>query len=376
MKRIIPFIISVLSFSALFAQITLTDSYFPVAGDTLYTFNDLMPGIDVPTSGADQVWDFTNLSGPVVLQSVLSPASEGQNASQFPGATILADFQGGEGYYTADNNTYSFQGYVGADPGGVGIEIIALFSPNVIERRANLQYLDVNSGESNALLPFSWDDVPSELTDSLNLPITPDSLRIRVNIDRLEVIDGWGTLEIPGGSYEVLKENRREITDTRLEAKISILPWQDLTDIIPADIGFFGLDTTRSYNFYANDIKEPIAQVTLDDAESEVRRVSFKANDFTIPVKDISTLSADVIAYPNPAIEEVKFELSSLPTGAYKLQIFNILGVPVWSRDFSTGGTKTMKADLSALRKGTYLYSLIDGKGKTLTTKRLMIIRP
>ena len=376
MKRIIPFIITILSFSVLFGQISLTDSYFPAAGDTLFTFNDIMPTIDVPTSGADQNWDFTSLSGPVVLQNVLKPASEGENAAQFPNATILADFQGGEGYYAVDNNTYRFQGYVGADPGGVGIEIIALFSPNVIERRANLEYLDVNSGESNALLPFSWDDVPSELTDSLDLPITPDSLRIRVNIDRLEVIDGWGTLEIPGGTYEVLKENRREITDTRLEAKISILPWQDLTDIIPADIGFFGLDTTRSYNFYANDIKEPIAQVTLDDAETEVRRVSFKANDFTIPVKDISTLSADVIAYPNPAIEEVKFELSSLPTGDYKLQIFNILGVPVWSRDFTTGGTKTMKADLSELRKGTYLYSLIDGKGKTLTTKRLMIIRP
>ncbi len=376
MKRIIPFIISVLSFSGLFAQITLTDSYFPAAGDTLFTFNDIMPTIDVPSSGANQVWDFTSLSGPVVLQSVLKPASDGENSAQFPNASILADFQGGEGYYAVDNNSYRFQGYVGADPGGIGLEIIALFSPNVIERRANLEYLDVNSSESNMLFAFSFDDIPGTITDSLDLPITPDSLRIRVNIDRLEVIDGWGTVDIPGGSYEVLKENRFEVTDTRLEAKISILPWQDLTDIVPPEIGFFGMDTTRSYNFYANDVIEPIAQVFLDDFETEVQRVSFKANDFTIPVRDISTLTADVIAYPNPAIEEVKFELTSLPTGDYKLQIFNILGVPVWSRDFTTGGTKTMKADLSELRKGTYLYSLIDGKGKTLTTKRLMIIRP
>ncbi len=376
MKRIILFIISIFSFSSIFAQITLTDSYFPAAGDTLFSFNDVVPSIDVPTSGADQVWDFTSLSGPVVLQTVLKAASEGVNNAQFPGASILADFQGGEGYYAVDNNNYRFQGYVGPDPGGLGIDIVALFSPNVIERRANLEYLDVNSGESNMLFAFAWDDVPSAVSDSLNLPITPDSVRIRVNIDRLEIIDGWGTVDIPGGTYEVLKENRREITDTRIEAKISILPWQDLTDLVPPEIGFFGMDTSRTYNFYANNVIEPIASVTLNDEETEVRRVSFKANDFTIPVKDISTLSADVIAYPNPAIEEVKFELSSLPTGDYKLQIFNILGVPVWSRDFSTGGTKTMKADLSELRKGTYLYSLIDGKGKTLTTKRLMIIRP
>lgn len=376
MKRIIPLIISLVYFTNLIGQITLTDSYFPEPGDTLFTLNDIAPALEVPTSGADQVWDFTGLSGPVVLQTVMSPASDGENFPQFPTATIVTEFQGGEGYFTSDDNSYRFQGYVGADPGGIGIEIVALFSPTVVERRANLEYLDVNSGESNMLFAFAFEDIPGGIVDSLDLPITPDSVRIRVNIDRLEVVDGWGTVDIPGGSYEVLKENRFEITDTRIEAKISILPWQDLTDILPEEIGFFGMDTTRSYNFYANDVKEPIAQVFLDEMETEVRRVSFKANDMSVPVQDISTLNADVIAYPNPAIEEVKFELSSLPTGDYQLQIYNILGVPVWSRDFSTGGTKTMKADLAALRKGTYLYSLIDGNGKTLTTKRLMIIRP
>ena len=273
MNRIIPIIISIsiFSFANLFAQITLTDSYFPVAGDTLFTFNDIQPTIEVPTSGADQEWDFTSLSGPVVLQTVLKPASEGDNAPQFPTADIVTDFQGGEGYFTVDNSAYRFQGYVGADPGGIGIDIIALFSPTVIERRAGLEYLDVNSSESNMLFAFAFEDIPTALTDSLNLPITPDSVRIRLNIDRLEIIDGWGTVDIPGGTYEVLKENRFEITDTRLEAKISILPWQDLTDILPPNIGFFGMDTVRSYNFYANDVKEPIAQLFLDEMETEVR---------------------------------------------------------------------------------------------------------
>ena len=37
---------------------------------------------------------------------------------------------------------------------------------------------------------------------------------------------------------------------------------------------------------------------------------------------------------------------------------------------------KTIKLDISKLRKGTYLYSLTDAKGKTIATRRLMVIRP
>ena len=36
----------------------------------------------------------------------------------------------------------------------------------------------------------------------------------------------------------------------------------------------------------------------------------------------------------------------------------------------------TINLNVSDLRKGTYLYSIIDARGNTLVTKRVMIVRP
>ena len=83
-----------------------------------------------------------------------------------------------------------------------------------------------------------------------------------------------------------------------------------------------------------------------------------------------------VYAYPNPAINDARFEFTNLNRDTYTLKIYNILGAEVLKKQYFVNGTRTEKVDLTDLRKGTYLYSLIDSKGKTLTTKRLMIIRP
>ena len=99
-------------------------------------------------------------------------------------------------------------------------------------------------------------------------------------------------------------------------------------------------------------------------------------NDVINNINYINRGKADVFAYPNPAIEEVRFEFLNLKTGDYRLAIYNILGIEIWHEHYAISNDRTAKVDLASFRKGTYLYSLLDEKGKTITTKRLIILRP
>jgi len=84
-----------------------------------------------------------------------------------------------------------------------------------------------------------------------------------------------------------------------------------------------------------------------------------------------------VLAYPNPAIFDVRFEFMNLKPGTYQLKIYNLLGVAVLDTSYHIkSGSQVEKMDVSELRKGTYLYSLVGPDGKTIATKRLIIIRP
>lgn len=86
--------------------------------------------------------------------------------------------------------------------------------------------------------------------------------------------------------------------------------------------------------------------------------------------------AASIQAFPNPAIEWVRFDARNVPTGNYTLSIFNIIGKAVWKQNYKISGAFSVRVELDKFKKGTYLYSLMDGKGTIIGTKRLVIIKP
>ncbi len=376
MKKNILLLLVLVGQINLFAQITIDNSVFPVVGDTLFTATDNLPsGINLGEVGGDQIWDFSSLQAPFTNQQLFLEPTEGQAAADFPTADVLTDFAGqGEAYYSTEENEYILLGYSGIDPAGFGLELLTRLEPPLVERRAPMNFLDINTTEYNLNVPFSAEALPEEILE--NLPITPDSLRIRTNSNRTDVVDAWGNVTIPGGTFDVLREKRIEYRDTRLDVKVGAFPWQDVTELFPFGDGFLGTDTIITYNFFGNEIKEPVAVVTVSPDETEIERVTFKSIETTTSTLRPISADADIVAYPNPAIDSARFEFSNLKSGQYDLKIYNILGVVVWEQNYKVTGTKTVLVDLSDLKKGTYLYSIQDEKGKTLKTKRLLIIRP
>ncbi len=365
---------------ALSAQITVTNATFPQAGDTLRTAIDGAPnGIDINPAGGttDQSWDFTNLLG-VATERVYRPASEGTNFAAFPSADIFSTLgPTGETYYDLMDDGMVLVGYEGPDPANLGLSLTVKLDPTLRERRAPLNFIDNYSDESAILLSFASDDLPAAVLDSLDE--TPDSIRLRIAIDRNGIVDGWGTAKIPGGTYDILREKIVEERDTRLEIKVSIGPissWIDVTSAVPF-FDFVGKDTVTTYTFWNDEEKEPIALVTVDNEDNDqVLLVEYKYVDLSTNTTYINRGRPDLVANPNPAIDEVRFNFLNLDSGQYTLKVYNILGVVIWEKQYRVSGNRTEKIDLSNFRKGTYLYSLVNENGKTITTKRLMVMRP
>jgi hypothetical protein len=377
MRSILRIALSILIFSGgIHAQITITSAYFPALGDTLKIATDNLPeGIVPGAPGGPQTWNFTTLQSPLINNTIFLNAANGSAISSFPQADLMVMLPGGaEGYYNLNTAKLEYLGYYGSDPVGLGISQVVPYNPPLIERRAPLNYQDSYQSTSNLLLPFAADDIPGGILDSL--PISPDSFRIRVNIVRTEAVDAFGMLSIPGANYEVLRMKRTSVNNTRLDAKLPFVNWVDVTDLVPSN-PLLGEVTTVAYLFFSNQAKEPIAVVNVaPDTEAPIR-VDYKVVDNTSNASSIlPSQQPSLIAYPNPSYGDLRFDFQNLSPGNYQIKIYNILGMEVWQKDFWVSGNKSVRASLDHLRKGAYLYSLVDSRGKILATKRLMIVNP
>ena len=368
--------------STAIAQTILNDDFLPEVGDTLFISVDNLPtNINVLPEVGQHSWDFSNLQAPFVLDRVVMDATEGAAYDQFPSATMIIESGGsvGEGYYRVNDGVLELLGYGGGDQFNIGINFDLKYSTPYPERVTPLEYGDSNQASTDISYTFSPDDLPVNIFDGL--PITADSLRIRMSFDRESVVDGWGSLTIPGGVFDVLREKRVEVRDTRLDAKLGFLGWQDVTDILlsslPADQipAGIGSATTTQYYFMSNEAKEVIALVTMDSTGLTPTNVDFKGGILDA-TNGRHSPKPGVYATPNPAIVNVRFEFFDLPKGNYKLKIFNILGQEVWTKKYQINGSMIDKVNVSFLNKGTYIYSLCDEDDRALVTKRMIILRP
>lgn len=152
-----------------------------------------------------------------------------------------------------------------------------------------MNFFDVNQQETNLSLPFSTAQIPDTLFTGI--PFIPDSIRIRINTKRLDVVDGYGTCTIPGGAYPVLRLKRSEYTTTNLDVLVPFLGWTDVSGFLGGAGGggignFIGTDTTNTYRFYSGTEKEEIAVVTASNDWSNAETIRFKDNGVAVSAID------------------------------------------------------------------------------------------
>lgn len=319
-KSCIMLFILLLSGTWLAAQITVTNATFPTAGTTLRTATATNPSIAISVAGppgVNQVWDLSGLQQGVLKNTVFQSASQGTVGAQVPGAELFAvNSQGSEEYYNVTSNKFELQASYGKIYDVVPNHLFN-YDPPRPYRHAPLNFFDIYQQRSNSLEPenvyiegdppngvvidtgFVPSYFPPQLIAAFNFP--PGALqflRYRVIIDNIEVVDAWGTMSIPGGTYNVLRLRRQQIRHVIMDAKVIIgnPTWIDITDLaIQAGFQGLGIDTILTYSFFNDVEKEPIAVVTLNREQNDAANVEYKYNP---PACTAPTVTAPNVTQP------------------------------------------------------------------------------
>ena len=360
------------------AQITLTDAYFPSINDSLQTAVSLAQYTRTlrlsAASSTAQRWDYSYLrsaanSTAKTTERYLA-ATDTAVLNQFPTAKLVRDIGGGQlAAYNKSATRFELLGYKNIDFGGIlRLPVVAKFLQPVLERRAPLAFNTMNRNQSSFVVAISSNIIPDTLLSSL--PIRPDSIRVRFQTDRQDKTDAFGTLLIPGGSYEVLRERRYEVTDTKIEAKLNPLPWLDVTSFILTGVQR-PRDTTIRYYFWSNMAKEPIAVLTTDNKDS-ITRAEYKYLKINTSVENSAYTEgvASLIVSPNPMTTEAVFNIKiESPSTSFLLNIVDNLGKIVLQKNLKMEKEQRVQVDVSAFANGIYWARLVDANGGVLVVR-------
>ena len=243
------------------AQITIENPVFPVVGDTLrFAFGNQPEAIQqiFTPPGGDQQWDLSNLQPTQMWDQIMNDPQTGPASPFFPGATILYNplNSNDQVYLQVTGNQVNDMGYYGLDELGLGLNLLFRKSPTLEQSWAPVNFFDIHQSASNVLTAFDAPIAPPLL---MALVPTADSFRIRVTYQRIGVIDAWGTLAIPGGTFEVLRKKQTEYKSSAVDVKVAPLGWIDISTIGGQQILPLGTDTMTTFYFLNNVSKEPIA---------------------------------------------------------------------------------------------------------------------
>lgn len=361
-------------------QITLTDAYFPVAGDSLqYNVADTTTTVDLLTPGPNRQWDFG--SPTVRSEGTLATMAVAAGDTLFTDADLTQELNDNTlGYFQVEDGEFRLVGLAGELDFLDSFPYEAPINPGRVDRRAPLSYNDAFTVNTVNRIEVDTDSIPEDALADFGPQLTTgvDSLRITTVSSRQDTVDAYGTLTIDGRSYEVLRERRDEVLESTIEVK-SFLGWTDVTSIVRGQLPdfdlFFGDGTpTRTYYYWSNSEKEAIAIVIADEDDNPTDLTFIRADE-TNSLGGPRFGQARISLYPNPARDRATLELNGLErSGNYTLSITNVLGRRVNQQGFTaTAGRAMVDIDVSRLPRGTYLYSVTTKEGRILTTRRLLV---
>jgi hypothetical protein len=372
--------------SAARAQITVTNAVFPVAGDTLRMAVDYAPAagsVVLGPPGFGVNWDFSGLQVDATQSTIYRatgavPGAElvATTTLNMPPATIIWPDTGiHDEYYDVTGGEFRLQAVYGPNFDLVGNTLFSLYTPLNL-RRAPLNFFDINQYSVGVLAPFDQPALSPVLTAAYPFSLA-DSVRYRITYNVTATVDAYGTLTIPGGTHEVLREKRSQYREVRLDAKINPLGWLDVTDeAILAGARGLGATTTIYYSFYNDTVKEPIAVVNTGDDGLLPLEVSFKHTPPGAPAGVAMLPSAPARLgqnEPNPFNPRTTIWFELERAGWVRCGVYDLRGrlVGVLVEGEMEAGMHSVNWNGGAVPSGVYLYRL-EGEGWGLERKMVM----
>lgn len=359
------------------AQITIENAVFPVVGDTLHYAFGNQPGainqIFTPPGGGQQ-WDLSNLQPTQVWDQIIRNPQTGSAAASFPAASVLFNplNSANQVYWQVTGNQVNDLGYYGLDELGLGLNLLFIKSPSLEQSWAPVNFFDIHQSASNVLTAFDAPIAPPVL---INLVPTADSFRIRVAYQRIGAIDAYGTLAIPGGTFEVLRKKQTEYKSTAVDVKVAPLGWIDISTIGGQLILPLGTDTITTFHFLNDVSKEAIAICTLNTAQNAVTNVQYKVvspltgTDHVVPEKEQLSL------YPNPARQTVTLQWKLPEAADVRIVVSDVTGRQLYTLldERVSAGPQLTRYSLPQMQSGLYFVQVLTN-GALQHTDKLFIL--
>lgn len=331
--------------------------------DTLYYATEYMPeNVHAASLGPAQIWDFRGLKAPYSLSKRITKIGE-KNGVPYG---FIQKGNVTEGVVTLKENYAQLTQRIDKNPlCDDQVLTFQMIPPYPINFKGRIGSKDNYSGKR--ISTFAW---PRNINCSWNPPVLPDSCRITYFTLENILVDGDGTLYLPT-EVKMVQRHRVSIKETIKVETLSKGKWEDVTSKI-SNLKRPG--STELRVFVEKETGIPVVTLSLSE-DGAVQSAEFKTHHLITRVIEQDLDRPDILAYPNPSYDVVRFQLRDLPFGQYKLIIFNILGVPMKTIEIPVyDQKKTVYVDMSDVKKGTYLYRLENNSGESIRARKFTMI--
>lgn len=348
----------------LIGQDTIRTQDLPHRGDKFVLSTGIIfSGMQPAETGANYNWDYSNLeSNNQQIDTMVSPnatnpalsfffidnilntnrsnhASRGQDYNL--GFTGLSDIYN---YYYNSATEYRQPG-LGAVINSIPIPVY--FIPHDVLYRFPLTYLDEDS------VSYSY---AVDLTSTIGI-------YYHVSRRRHNMVDGWGTLETPFGTFNVLRVH-------------SVLIEEDSTFIKQLNIGIKSAPvTTHAFKWLGVGSGLPLLQINTTVDITTVTQILYQDSIRLTGISNVSPIISNPLLFPNPASERVVIRYSLHNKSDVKFELISMEGKQIVEViEFSqSAGINFEVLDLSdyKLAQGNYIIKI--QAGNSMLTKELLI---
>lgn len=299
------FFFSFISVLSLQAQISITTADAPAVGDLFVQSADTsFSQINIGESGPNRVWDFRNL---LVIESdtlQFIATTDAPKNEDFPTATHVGQVDSIYTYAQVRDDGLYFLGIVSDF-----FDVDTFFSLQFEDAPRLLAYPTTSTTTYTDTSRFDISDFSDVFTDSV---------RITQKEFNTVTVDAFGTLQLPSGNFDVLRQNRMVITFDTIEVRNEGL-W------FPIEAG---VDTTYTYEWLAKEAKGPILTITTA-ADGRITDVDFISN-----------------IIPNIPAPAAAFDIEDREDGSFRFIDQSTNEPSSWAWDFGDGNTSAEQSPI------------------------------
>ena len=366
MKKLMTILILSLASVYSFAQITITTADMPSASDTFRLSTTIdSQGLNPVLSGANFNWDF----------STLVPDSQRVDTLFPVGSTpFLYQVFFNNPFSPSYNASYAKRGFEISIPPAVELTEVFNYIKNSSSASDNVGFgANINGVPASVkntpidkeyIFPMDYTNGTTSTTSLSEFELTVPTLgHYGQGMERITSVDGWGSLVLPNGTYNVLRVK-------------SVLT---KVDTIYIDQFMTGFTTPRpeeiEYKWLAAGTGIPVLKVVTN--AGIVSQIEYQDDFYTpVNVKEQAIMNS-VVVFPNPTKHHLVIDYNSSVSGDLKVNLKDILGknIGVVYQNFTAKGTNKLIVNLAqhSIKPGIYFVELMVDD-KAYYTEKIVVV--